>query len=68
MCGRLVLVEFVEQGLRCRGDALVVVLGCPALDGKNGAAVQPPGIPKGKAVAGLGAGRPSGYVVLRCVR
>ncbi len=52
-CGRLVFVEFLEQGFRCRGDVVVVVLGCTALDGKNCAAVKPPEIPEGKAVASL---------------
>ncbi|WP_179128999.1 hypothetical protein [Arthrobacter sp. 49Tsu3.1M3] len=50
----LVLVEFVEQGLRSCGDVVVVVLGGPALDSENRATMQPAEITEGKAVAPLG--------------
>src|SRR6478609_4406428 len=49
----LVLVQFVEQGLRCGGDVVVTILGGPALDGENRAAMQPAEITEGKAVAPL---------------
>lgn len=50
----LVRVQFVEQGFRCGGDVIVVILGGPALDGENCAAMQPTEITEGKAVAPLG--------------